>query len=79
MYYFSGENLAMQREIDKTSKLAAASSSGSISYTKNNVKQIKILPHLGWMESFTIFGLLKIWICGFFRLQKIDVIYIHVM
>ena len=60
--FFVGENLALQREVDKTSKLAAASSSASVSHNFKGVIATKLLERLGYkitLEFYIFKELLK--------------------
>jgi len=60
--FFVGENRALQQEVDKTSKLAAASSSASVSHNINGLIAPKLLQQLGYkitLEFYIFEELLK--------------------
>ena len=60
--FFVGENLALQREVDKTSKLAAASSSASVIHNIKGVIATKLLEQFGYkitLEFYIFKELLK--------------------
>ena len=58
--YVAGESLAMQREIDKTSKLAVATSSSSNICAMNMAIQVACLHFSILMEHAILFGLISI-------------------